>query len=142
MTRDLALALLKSLARERVDDFVGFGKPAFATPSHAAAATELEQTIRSLHVPPPTFRASPARTARGCASGAPVPARAVVSPKRASHGPCSVGPMLSVMLGTEEVARRRCDLENARPSAAAREELETHRVECLRFLPQVGVAGI
>src|SRR5256885_12967151 len=50
IARDLALALLESLARERLHHLVGFGEPSLARPVHAPPPTQLHQAIRSLHV--------------------------------------------------------------------------------------------
>src|SRR6266850_1340077 len=106
IARDLALALLKPLARERVHHLVGLGEPSLARPVHAAPATQLHQAIRSLHVsPPPRRRLGAAKTARRRARQAPSMTCDVVSHKRASHGTRSVGPMLTAGEGAEEVSR-------------------------------------
>jgi len=49
IARDLTLALLEALARQRIHHLVGLGEPALARPAHPASATEFHQAIRSLH---------------------------------------------------------------------------------------------
>src|SRR5213593_1012058 len=68
IARDLALALLEPLARERVHDLVGLGEPSLTGPAHAAPTTQLHQAIRSLHVAPPSS-AAPRREPRGGLQG-------------------------------------------------------------------------
>src|SRR5437879_304578 len=111
IARDLALALLESLARERLHHLVGFGEPSLARPVHAAPATQLHQAIRSLHVPlllvvgSASSSARRRKSARTRARQAPSMTCDVVSHKRASHGTRSVGPMLTAGEGAEEVSR-------------------------------------
>ena len=62
-TRDWSGAfthIADATARERLHDLIGLGDPAVPRPAHAPAATELEQTIESVHLRPP-FRRDDAR---------------------------------------------------------------------------------
>src|SRR5947208_2672101 len=106
IARDLALALLESLARERLHHLVGLGEPSLTRPVHAAPATQLHQAIRSLHVSLLLLVVGSApQSARTRARQAPSMTCDVVSHKRASHGTRSVGPMLTAGEGAEEVSR-------------------------------------
>src|SRR2546421_6496775 len=105
IARDLALALLESLARECLHHLVGLGEPSLTRPVHAAPATQLHQAIRSLHVPLLLVVGSTPQSARTRARQAPSMTCDVVSHKRASHGTRSVGPMLTAGEGAEEVSR-------------------------------------
>jgi len=54
-TRDWSGAfthIADATARERLHDLIGLGDPAVPRPAHAPAATELEQTIESVHLCP------------------------------------------------------------------------------------------
>ena len=101
---DLTLALLKAVACQRFNDFLGFGDPAVAGSVHAAAATELEQTI--VHVSPPFMATTPVvatneRAGTGCnaaASTCRTPGERTIAdakPKSRGSKPQLVGPMLT-----------------------------------------------